>query len=198
MDTTVTGRHVQISQRFRDRLDERMAKIGTLAPKVHRVDVVVTHLRQARMSECVEVTCHGRGPVIRAEATADDKYVALDAAFDKLTERLRRAADRRRVNRGKRGVEPVAAEVGAPPEAEVAAEEGSEAPFGDSPIDVREKVHASAPMSLTDALNEMELVGHDFYLFHDKDTNKPSVLYRRRGWSYGVIHLDLHEEQPNG
>lgn len=198
MDTTVTGRHVQISQRFRDRLDERMAKIGTLAPKVHRVDVVVTHLRQARMSECVEVTCHGRGPVIRAEATADDKYVALDAAFDKLTERLRRAADRRRVNRGKRGVEPAAAEIGALPEIEGAAEADSEPPFGDSPIDVREKIHASAPMTLTDALNEMELVGHDFYLFHDKDTNKPSVLYRRRGWSYGVIHLDLHEAPPNG
>jgi ribosomal subunit interface protein len=185
MDTTVTGRHVQISQRFRDRLDERMAKIGTLAPKVHRVDVVVTHLRQARLSECVEVTCHGRGPVIRAEATADDKYVALDAAFDKLTERLRRAADRRRVNRGRRGVEPAAPEAMELPATEVAAEAGSEPPFGDSPIEVREKVHASVPMTLTDALNEMELVGHDFYLFHDKDTNKPSVLYRRRGWSYG-------------
>ena len=65
--------------------------------------------------------------------------------------------------------------------------------FGDSPIEVREKVHSSAPMSLEDALNEMELVGHDFYLFHDVETGKPSVLYRRRGWSYGVIHLDLVE-----
>jgi hypothetical protein len=66
---------------------------------------------------------------------------------------------------------------------------------GDSPIEVREKIHASMPMGLDQALYEMELVGHDFYLFHDKDTDQPSVVYRRRGWSYGVIHLDVSEEQ---
>jgi hypothetical protein len=66
---------------------------------------------------------------------------------------------------------------------------------GDSPIHVREKIHATTPMGLDQALYEMELVGHDFYLFHDKDTNQPSVVYRRRGWSYGVIHLDVSEEQ---
>ena len=96
MDLTVTGRHIQVSQQLRERLDDRLDKVAQLAPTIHRVDVVVTHERQARNSESVEVTCYGRGPVIRAEASADDKYAALDAAFDKLTERLRRAADRRR------------------------------------------------------------------------------------------------------
>lgn len=197
MDLTVTGRHIQVSQQLRERLDDRLDKVAQLAPTIHRVDVVVTHERQARNSESVEVTCYGRGPVIRAEASADDKYAALDAAFDKLTERLRRAADRRRVSRGKRpetGDDPGAA-------APVAVATGLDAvdeagAFGDSPIEVREKVHSSAPMSLEDALNEMELVGHDFYLFHDVETGKPSVLYRRRGWSYGVIHLDLVEPAP--
>jgi len=60
---------------------------------------------------------------------------------------------------------------------------------------VREKVHATMPMGLDQALYEMELVGHDFYLFHDKDTNQPSVVYRRRGWSYGVIHLDVSQDE---
>jgi hypothetical protein len=60
---------------------------------------------------------------------------------------------------------------------------------------VREKIHATTPMALDQALYEMELVGHDFYLFHDKDTDQPSVVYRRRGWSYGVIHLDVSEER---
>lgn len=195
MDLTVTGRHVQVSQRLRDRLDERLDRVSQLAPTIHRVDVVVTHERQARRSECVEVTCYGRGPVIRAEASADDKYVALDAAFDKLTERLRRVADRRRVNRGRRLVDEAlvdrAPEAPAEPSVEEAAPGAPGSAFADSPIEVREKVHASTPMSLEDALNEMELVGHDFFLFHDKETNKPSVVYRRRGWSYGVIHLDL-------
>ena len=64
---------------------------------------------------------------------------------------------------------------------------------GDSPIEVRTKVHATAPMALDQALYEMELVGHDFYLFHDSESDRPSVVYRRRGWSYGVIHLDVDE-----
>lgn len=202
MDLTVTGRHIQVSQQLRERLDDRLDKVSQLAPTIHRVDVVVTHERQARNSESVEVTCYGRGPVIRAEASADDKYAALDAAFDKLTERLRRAADRRRVSRGKRpdtGDAP--AEVAQAQVAQAQVAGGPEplddaGPFGDSPIEVREKVHTSSPMTLEDALNEMELVGHDFYLFHDADTGKPSVLYRRRGWSYGVIHLDLVEQAP--
>jgi hypothetical protein len=62
---------------------------------------------------------------------------------------------------------------------------------GDSPIEVRKKVHATMPMALDQAMYEMELVGHDFYLFHDIDSDRPSVVYRRRGWSYGVIHLDV-------
>ena len=212
MDLTVTGRHIQVSQQLRERLDDRLDKVSQLAPTIHRVDVVVTHERQARNSESVEVTCYGRGPVIRAEASADDKYAALDAAFDKLTERLRRAADRRRVSRGKRpdtGDAPAEVAQAQVAQAQVAQAQVAQAqvaggpeplddagPFGDSPIEVREKVHTSSPMTLEDALNEMELVGHDFYLFHDAETGKPSVLYRRRGWSYGVIHLDLVEQAP--
>lgn len=53
-------------------------------------------------------------------------------------------------------------------------------------------------MTLADALREMELVGHDFYLFHDTDTDRASVVYRRRGWSYGVLHLDLDDGPQDG
>jgi hypothetical protein len=120
---------------------------------------------------------------------------------DKLMERLRRRSDRRQVHRGRRTPESVAratarveaeSVVGAP-ELDTMPDDG---PFGDSPIEVREKVHRSTPMSLSDALAEMEAVGHDFFLFHDADTDRASVLYRRRGWSYGVLHLDLdgHDE----
>jgi ribosomal subunit interface protein len=188
-------------------MDERLAKVPSLAPKVHRIDVVVTHERVARGrgSERVEITCHAKGPVIRAEACLDDKYAALDAAVDKLMERLRRVNDKRRVSRGRRvpesvgqatarvdavvnGAAPAAAEESTPEELE---------PFGavgNSPIEVREKVHTAAPMSLEDAVNQMELVGHDFFLFHDADTGRPSVVYRRRGWSYGVLHLETQPE----
>jgi ribosomal subunit interface protein len=192
-------------------LDEKLAKVPQLAPRVQRLDVVVTHevnKRQAKGSERVEITCHVKGPVVRAEASADDEYGALDIAMDKLLERLRRDHDRRRVHRGRRVPESVAqatarldlaaAGLNNQPDSALASA-GDDVDRlgadGDSPIEVREKIHASVPMELDQALYEMELVGHDFYLFHDKDTDQPSVVYRRRGWSYGVIHLDVSEEQ---
>jgi len=212
VEIVVTGRHVQVSERFRRHLDEKLAKVPQLAPRVQRLDVVVTHevnKRQSKACDRVEITCHVKGPVVRAEAIADDKYGALDIAMDKLLERLRRDHDRRRVHRGRRAPESVAqatsrlAEnplgLGGQPAAAgtLSGQDAAEVlgAQGDSPIHVREKIHATTPMGLDQALYEMELVGHDFYLFHDKDTNQPSVVYRRRGWSYGVIHLDVSEEQ---
>lgn len=201
MEIVVTGRHVQVPDRFREQLDERLAKVSALAPKVHRVDVVVTHERVARGSERVEITCHAKGPVIRAEACLDDKFAALDAAVDKLMERLRRVHDKRQVNRGRRAQQAMTQNralqdglVDSAPAPDSDSDEGADldrfGAVGDSPIEVREKVHTAAPMTLEDALNQMELVGHDFFLFHDSETDRPSVVYRRRGWSYGVLHLE--------
>lgn len=209
MEIVVTGRHVQVSERFRRHLDEKLAKVPQLAPRVQRLDVVVTHevnKRQSKACDRVEITCHVKGPVVRAEAIADDKYGALDIAMDKLLERLRRDHDRRRVHRGRRVPESVSRATsrlaenplgmsGQPAGAGQGQDDVDVLAQGDSPIQVREKVHATMPMGLDQALYEMELVGHDFYLFHDKDTNQPSVVYRRRGWSYGVIHLDVSEDE---
>jgi ribosomal subunit interface protein len=206
VEIVVTGRHTQVSDRFRTHLDEKLAKVPQLAPRVQRVDVVVSHepnKRQAKACERVEITCHVKGPIVRAEACLDDKYAALDLALDKLMERLRRAQDRRRVHRGRHSPESVAEATAriAVPSGDAEAHERSDAPepelfgaLGNSPIEVREKVHATTPMSLEQAVEEMELVGHDFFLFHDADTDQPSVVYRRRGWSYGVIHLDVDRE----
>ena len=208
MDIVVTGRHLTISERFREHVEDKLDKVTQLAPRAQRIDVLVTHEpnnRQAKASERVEITCHVKGPIIRAEACHDDKYAALEMALDRLMERLRRAQDKRKVHRGRHTPESVSAatarfqqlpESGAPAEEAEAEEVDLFGAVGNSPIEVREKVHASSPMDLAQALREMELVGHDFFLFHDVETDKPSVVYRRRGWSYGVIHLD--SEQANG
>ena len=209
MEIVVTGRHTQVSDRFRDHLDEKLAKIPQLAPRVQRVDVIVSHeanKRQAKACERVEITCHVKGPIVRAEACLDDKYAALDAALDKLMERLRRAQDRKRVHRGRHAPESVAAATARIREpSELTGEDhvhdgfdGDGDPFGaqgNSPVEIREKIHATVPMALDQAVREMELVGHDFYLYHDEDTGQPSVVYRRRGWSYGVIHLDVTDDE---
>lgn len=202
MDIVVTGRHTTVSDRFREHIAEKLDKVQQLAPRTRRIEVVISHepnRRQSKACDRVEITCHIKGPVVRAEACQEDRYAALDVALEKLLERLRRKHDRT-VHRGRKPQESVAAATAFVP-SESDAGEGAEAqddgPFGDSPIQVREKVHTSAPMSLEQALREMELVGHDFYLFHDIETDKASVVYRRRGWSYGVLHLDLDGAHPH-
>ncbi|MGN6612638.1 MAG: ribosome hibernation-promoting factor, HPF/YfiA family [Angustibacter sp.] len=199
MEIVVTGRHVEVKERFRRHLQEKLAKVPQLAPRIQRLDVVISHepnKRQTDSCERVEITCIGKGPVVRAEAAADDAYAALDGAYAKLLERLRRAHDRKVVKR-RRGTESLAqaaARLAPPADLTVEAEQEGEGPtseLDDSPVQIREKVHAAVPMTLEQALYEMELVGHDFYLFCDAESRRPSVVYRRRGWEYGVLHLDV-------
>jgi ribosomal subunit interface protein len=219
VDVVVLGRHCEVTERFRRHVEDKMTRLEKFASRVHRVDVVVSkeNTRDASQSERVELTVVMRGPVVRAEAAAVNRYVALDLALDKLLTRLRKAIDRRRVHRGARAPMSVAEATSgplknatAPVEALRGGAEGTETEetakgaastvagmevVGEGPLVVREKTHVAAPMTLDQALYEMELVGHDFYLFVDADTHQPSVVYRRKGYDYGVIRLES-QTQP--
>jgi ribosomal subunit interface protein len=288
MEITFKGRHTSVPERFRRHATAKLAKLEKLDHNAIRIDVEVSterNPRQADRSERVELTIRSRGPAIRAEAAADDRYAALDLAFTKLEGRLRKAAERRKVRRGdltvrstdaltavaagpadataiaaetaaladvaipaiprpddaamlagtpvgrkangKAGGKPsarAATKVGARPtgqrrpesvvplpafpreeaghdfegfrdEAEAEATVSGVLPMemvGDGPLIVREKFHAAHPMTIDDALLEMELVGHDFFAYHDSQCGKFSVVYRRRGYDYGVIRLVEH------
>ncbi|WFE24891.1 ribosome-associated translation inhibitor RaiA [Solwaraspora sp. WMMD791] len=223
MDIVVKGRNVEVPEHYRVHVAEKLAKVERYDHKLMRVDVELFHERNPRQSDnCqrVELTCVSRGPVIRAEACAKDFYSALDAAISKLDTRLRRAADRRRVHRGRHAPVSVAeATAGLPtaglngfnplppaqpteePAAAVAVldrpdpdathdEHDAYDEYDDQPWHiVREKEHPGDPMTVDDALFQMELVGHDFYLFLDKESGRPSVVYRRKGYDYGVMAL---------
>ena len=215
MEFMISGRNLTVSDRFREYADDKISKIASLGDKVQRVDAKVTKETKARQtaeSLTVELTVLGRGPVIRAEASAADKFAAFDLAYNKLLERLRRARDRRKVHHGRHTPKSVteataALEPASPSEAlyvEAAQQQETQAtaaekspyevendiPAGDSPVLIRRKVFAASQLTLDDAVDNMELVGHDFYLFVDKETKAPSVVYRRDGWTYGVISLD--------
>ena len=208
MDIFVKSRNIDIDQRFRDSISEKLNRLAKLDPKADRVDVEIAEERNPRQSDLrmrVELTCRTRGPVIRAEASAADEQAALDLAIGKLDMRLRRAAGRRRVHHGARTPVSVAVATGSvrPPTAAEAgprdgpdAEPAEEAADDGAPYVVREKIHLASPMSLDQALFEMELVGHDFYLFVDECDSTPCVVYRRRGYDYGVVRL--HEPEPGG
>jgi ribosomal subunit interface protein len=224
VDIVVKGRNVEVPDHYRVHVADKLAKIERYDHKLIRVDVELFHERNPRQSDhCqrVEITCVSRGPVVRAEACAKDFYSALDAAIAKLDTRLRRAADRRRVHRGRHAPVSVAAATAGLPVADLASaplatltrpskvEDLDPAAFdnsGDGSWDhahgavedydddqpwhiAREKVHPSAPMTVDDALFQMELVGHDFYLFLNKESGRPSVVYRRKGYDYGIIAL---------
>lgn len=208
MEITITGRHTTVPPRFQRHIEDKLDKVSQLDPRVTRIEVVVSHENNPRMAkeaERVEITCFGKRAVIRAEASAGDEYGALDLASTKLNERLRRAQDKRRVTRGRKrpvsvqeATADLAVDIDEPkaqePEKSAVPEEIAKI-GGDefSPVELREKVHTSQPMTISEALGHMEAVGHDFFLYQDSDTGQPSVLYRRHGWSYGVIHLDVKE-----
>jgi ribosomal subunit interface protein len=205
MDVVVTSRNLEVSDRFRDHVEEKLSRLEKHDHRIIRLEVEVEKERNPRQQERavhVELTAFSKGPVIRAEAAAEDKMAALDLAMDKMASQMRRAADRKRVHHGRRtpvSVSEALADVtplsnGTPMTAETEDEERLVASLnvtGDGPLVVREKKHTAEPMGLGQALYEMELVGHDFFLFVDEDTNCPSVVYRRKGYDYGVITLQV-------
>jgi ribosomal subunit interface protein len=198
MDVVVTGRHCELSDRFRDHVADKLGRLEKHDHRIMRVQVEVENERNPRQADRavrIELTAYSKGPVIRAEAAAVDKMGALDLAVDKMAAQMRRANDRKvRAHRNRAaGLEPPS-----PEEPESDGDEGvpvrkvgSMTVKGDGPPVVREKVHGARPMTLDQALYEMELVGHDFYLFVDQESRRPSVVYRRRGYDYGVISLDV-------
>jgi ribosomal subunit interface protein len=203
VDVVVSSRHCEVSERFRDHVEEKLARLEKHDHRIIRVDVLIEREPRPRDPERtvrVELTAKSRGPIVRAEASAEDKMAALDLALDKMAAQMRRAADRRKVHRGQHKPESLGEAMArsTPRQStavmdEVVAERkvGPVTVDGDGPLVVREKSHAASPMTLEQALYEMELVGHDFYLFVDKESEKPSVVYRRRGYDYGVIALDV-------
>ncbi len=209
MDIVVKGRNVEVPDHYRQHVADKLAKIERYDQKIIEIDVELFHERNRRQHDScqkVEITCVSRGPVVRAEACAKDFYTALDFAYSKIDARLRRVADRRRVHRGRRTPVSVAAATSALTSEQLAAlfpqptapsANGADGPAAAvaEPEEqlpgrvVRDKQHSAEPITLDDALFQMELVGHDFYLFMDKESLRPSVVYRRHAYNYGVIRL---------
>lgn len=210
MELNIKGRNITLPDRFREHVESKSERFQQLGDKVEAIEVKVTKdtSGSGRQGIRVEITVDGRGPVVRAEARNDDKFAAFDEAYAKLMEQLRRARDRRKIHRGGHqrpvavheatGSLPVVPSDAGPAfasEQELAAAEDevfddefvlSDTP---SPVEIRRKRFPAHEITVDEAVDQMELVGHDFFLFVDKDTQEPSAVYRRKGWEYGVISL---------
>ncbi|WP_084038272.1 ribosome hibernation-promoting factor, HPF/YfiA family [Demequina sp. NBRC 110053] len=212
MDIAIVGRHTKVSEDMRQLIFDKMEKVQSLAPRATRAEVNVVHERNPRLAsdrERVEITVHNHG-VIRAEAAADDRHVAFERANARIVEQLRKQHERRATrHKSKPSLHAVVAQdlaaASAPDPAPAPADDGVqsveawegapegstvEVPVDGTPISIRSKTHKAAPMTVSEAIDQMELVGHDFYLFIDADTSLASAVYRRRGWTYGVIRIE--------
>jgi len=205
-EIVVHGRHVEVSRRFREHVHSKLERIDKFGIPLRRVDVEVSKEANPRLADRafeVELTTRANGSVIRAEAAASDKYAALDIAYGRLEQRLRRAADKTRFHRhGADAVRsPRAAALDnleAPPaeaEAEALEDEPDDTVWEQGPVIVREKSHETVPMSVEQAVTQMEMIGHDFFLFIDEKSGDPAVVYRRRGFDYGLIRVHTADER---
>ena len=206
MELRISTRNLTVSEPFRDYVSEKAGKVEQFAHRPQELNIRVTrheHSKTAGVEDQVEITVYEPGHVVRAEARAQDKFAAFDVAFGKLLERLRRYSDKKKIHRGGNhkhiGVSELTANdfadlditpadhnllTGEIPVVSEASEVEKE-----TPLVIRSKEFEKVAMSREEAVDHMELVGHDFYLFEDSDTGRPAVVYRRQGYSYGVISL---------
>ena len=198
-EVVVKGRNVEIPDHFRVYVSEKLSRLERFDRTIYLFDVELDHernRRQRKNCQHVEITARGRGPVVRGEACADSFYAALESAVCKLENRLRRSKDRRKIHYGDKTPVSLHEATAAAPPPDTGKPVADETALDGKALDehepgriVRTKEHPAKPMTVDDALYEMELVGHDFFLFHDKQSDKPCVVYRRHAYDYGLIRL---------
>ena len=200
-----TSRYPITSELF---VEQKLVRVERFDRTIYLFDVELYHernRRQRKSCQHVEITARGRGPVVRGECCGNSFYAALEGAVNKLESRLRRHKDRRKVHYGDKTPVSVskATASGPAPEGANYSTTGQEVAADEVPREhdgvaveehepgrvVRTKEHPATPMTVDDALSQMELVGHDFFLFHDKQTDRPCVVYRRHAYDYGLIRL---------
>lgn len=199
----ITGRNVEVPDHFAERVHSKLAKIARLDPTLTFFHVELQHEpnpRRADESDKIQITATGKGHIARAEAKEDSFYAALETALSRMERSLCKVKARRKISRSGHRTPMPTDQVAVELAAQAAKMEAPKGEFDEDPYAdlveevklgqvVRRKEHPATPMSVDDALSEMELVGHDFYLFLDEETGRPSVVYRRHAYDYGLIAL---------
>lgn len=198
---SVTGRNgVVIPEHFKDRIDEKLERATKYDPTITHIDILLKSYKNPKRSDAdsqVEITATGTGHTSRAESTSDNFYAALDDAIEKLEGTLRKVKTQRKITKGGHRAPASIGETSKKLLEELKQEsaEQKDDPYEDQ-VEfyepghiVRTKEVQKEPITPDEALSRMELVGHDFYLFHNVETDKPSLVYRRHGFDYGLITL---------
>lgn len=187
MEVHVRGNGIAVSDELRDFVDQRLAKLDRLVSRVveAKLELRQRHNRVGPNMVTAQITIHTHRNILRAEEDDAEVKVAIDRAVDKLSTQLRRFHERRTDHKAARAdlltdptTDAVMTELAAP-DADEEDEDGGRL--------VRTKRFALKPMDVDEAIDQMELLGHDFFLFDNSEAGTLSVVYRRREGDYGVL-----------
>lgn len=183
MQVVVKGKNMELNDRLKSFLEGKIGRLQRVLPDIAEAEVEVSsaRTRSAGTQYVVEVTLKANGALIRGEQAADDAYTAMDAVMDKIDRQIARYKTRKfgAFNKGSAESRPQAPMAAV--ETVESTEEGQEGKL------VRTKRFAMKPMDVEEALEQMQLLGHSFFVFNNAETGRVSVVYRRQDGNFGLI-----------
>jgi putative sigma-54 modulation protein len=183
MELTIKGRNVEITDRLRDYVEKKVGRLDRYLPSITEawVELSVEGTRAAQDRQVCQVTVRSNGTILRAEDRSDDMFGSIDTVLDKMYRQIARYKGKRQ-NRWRgagTAVEPLPIEL---------EEEGDEEEAANI---VRIKNFPMTPMDPEEAVEQMELLGHDFFVFYNAEEGQTNVLYRRKDGNYGLLQPEL-------
>jgi len=182
MQLTITGKNLEITDSLRKYVEKKIGRLDRYLSNIQdaRVELEVENTRAAKDSQIAQVTLRTKHGLMRAEEASADMFASVDAVFDKMQRQVDRF-------KGKRWSKRAAIEAAAQAPVAPAEEETTE----DRPTISRVKRFAMTPMDEEEAIQQMELLGHDFFVFFNVNQGQVNVIYRRRSGEYGLIQPEL-------
>ena len=191
MQLIVHGRNMEVNNWIEEYARKRVQRLERYLPQLNEVRAELAHTptRAAGDRFTVQITMWSNGQILRAEESTSDVFASIDAAVDKIAEQVRRFRDRGKTNRRRASAAVHMKAQMEPTAAEIEADEETSTPAGKI---VRRKEFLMQAMNEDEAIEQMELLGHDFFIFFNPASNIPNVVYKRRGGDYGLLqpHLD--------
>ncbi len=183
MQVNITGKNLEVTDSLRQYIEKKIGRLDRYLPNINdaRVELSVENTRAAEDRQVAQVTLRTKQAMLRAEEHSADMFASIDAVRDKIQRQIEHS-------RGKRWSKRAAPAEGVLVTAETAEEEAVEEP---SRI-TRVKRFAMVPMDEEEAVDQMELLGHDFYVFFNVNQNQINVVYRRRTGDFGLIQPEVH------
>ncbi len=178
MKLQVKSKNVELSPALKDYAQKKLGKLEKHLNDSARVELELAAERNPSIgqNQVAEATIWTKGPILRAREASADHKASIDQLVDKLERQAQRLREKRRRGHGRHGADTTGAAAAAEP---------------GSPLVVKTKQFAVKPMSEEEAVLQLELIGHDFFVFQNAETNEVNVLYRRRDGNYGLIEPQL-------